>query len=362
MVRIHLTVPSSYFILATRVIKPELNIIGAGPVGLACGITALKRGYKVKIITEDPETAHIAGLAAGGMLAPAYECLCLSDDEFSQFAFASRRLWLEFEKEFDLHVHPIGLSLAQTQDEYNFLEKQRLAAKEFDYDFEFIDVPENIRAKSALRLTSDGLINPIKTYEKLLSAFQSLGGQIVYDKVLDLEEDKIICDWQTFKSEATIIAAGYHSKKFAAFLLELNHLIPTRGQVIKIDAEAPVDGSVRYKTTYIMKRDGKTVVGATAQTGSEDWEPHQKDIDALYQGACELCPELIGKDILNTRVGLRPNTDDEKPILGQSSQKGIFLAAGAYRNGWLLSPQIGKYVIDSIEGIEGSYSYKRFEK
>lgn len=340
--------------------KPKIHIIGAGPVGLSCGIFALEKGYQVNIITESSEVAHIAGLAAGGMLAPAYECLCQASHEFSDFAFSARRLWDDFIDKLKITISPNALSLGETPDEINFLERQKIASRDFGFDFNFVKVPDGLKTKAALKLQSDGLLNPMVVYPKMLELFKHLGGNILYDEVLALEEGIVIARNQNYNAEVIIVAAGFQSNKLKDFLPELKHLYPTRGQVIEIDYTAPIDGSIRYHSTYIMSRQGKTIIGATSQNYNDDWTTNQEDVDTLYNNACELYPEFKGKNIINTRAGLRPNTDDEMPILGQSSKKGIFLATGAYRNGWLFAPHIGKYVVESIVKDPLDYSYKRF--
>ena len=340
--------------------KPEIHIIGAGPVGLSCGIFALNAGYKVKIVTESSEVAHIAGLAAGGMLAPAYECLCQSSHEFSNFAFSARKLWDEFAKHLNISISPNALSLGETPQEIEFLERQKIASREFGYDFDFIKIPNGLKTNAALKLASDGLLNPMVVYPQMLELFKSLGGIILYDEIVSLEKGTIIGKSNSYNSEIITVAAGYQSHQLKESLPELNHLFPTRGQVIEINHPAPADGSIRYHSTYIMSRAGKTIVGATSQSHNDDWSTNQEDMDTLYNNACKLYPELIGKEIINTRAGLRPNTDDEMPILGQSSLEGVYLATGAYRNGWLFAPMIGKYVIDSIKSDPLTYSYKRF--
>ena len=49
------------------------------------------------------------------------------------------------------------------------------------------------------------------------------------------------------------------------------------------------------------------------------------------------------------RVGLRPLTRDELPLIGPSSaQPGVFYATGHYRNGILLAPLTAKAVADLV--------------
>jgi glycine oxidase len=51
------------------------------------------------------------------------------------------------------------------------------------------------------------------------------------------------------------------------------------------------------------------------------------------------------------RVGLRPGTPDNRPIIGRSSRiDGLVYATGHYRNGALLAPITAELVADLLEG------------
>jgi glycine oxidase len=51
------------------------------------------------------------------------------------------------------------------------------------------------------------------------------------------------------------------------------------------------------------------------------------------------------------RVGLRPATPDDRPIIGASRRiEGLVYATGHYRNGVLLAPITARIVADVVEG------------
>jgi glycine/D-amino acid oxidase-like deaminating enzyme len=53
----------------------------------------------------------------------------------------------------------------------------------------------------------------------------------------------------------------------------------------------------------------------------------------------ELLPALESASFTGVRVGLRPMTADELPVIGASStMRQVFYATGHYRNGVLLAP------------------------
>jgi glycine/D-amino acid oxidase-like deaminating enzyme len=65
-------------------------------------------------------------------------------------------------------------------------------------------------------------------------------------------------------------------------------------------------------------------------------------------------PSLADAHFEEVRVGLRPMTADELPIIGPSSTSGqVFYATGHYRNGILLAPLTARLIADLVlEGRE----------
>jgi glycine oxidase len=69
----------------------------------------------------------------------------------------------------------------------------------------------------------------------------------------------------------------------------------------------------------------------------------------LLDAACDLVPHLWQATFVAARVGLRPATADEMPIIGRSSRvRGLVYATGHYRNGVLLAPFTARAVADLV--------------
>ena len=70
---------------------------------------------------------------------------------------------------------------------------------------------------------------------------------------------------------------------------------------------------------------------------------------AFAQAATELVPALGKASYNGARVGLRPATPDELPIIGRSKKlPGLVYATGHFRNGILLAPLTARVVADLI--------------
>jgi len=62
-----------------------------------------------------------------------------------------------------------------------------------------------------------------------------------------------------------------------------------------------------------------------------------------------MAPAVASLDVADSWAGLRPRAADGKPVLGESADvKGLFYAAGFYRNGILLAPAAGEIVADLL--------------
>ena len=69
----------------------------------------------------------------------------------------------------------------------------------------------------------------------------------------------------------------------------------------------------------------------------------------LIDAACEVVPHTWACTFRGVRVGLRPATPDDLPIIGASSRMpNLMYATGHYRNGVLLAPITAKLVADAM--------------
>ncbi len=326
----------------------SITIVGAGPVGLMCAIYAIKNNLKPIIISLDEKHQKTAGVAAGGMLAPAYECFEESSDDLTAFAIAARNQWDIIANELGIDIAPFALALGNNQIELERLEKIKARAKTFGFDFKFENPHDFLNCQYALSMTCDGLLNPIIAMEKMRQYCVENGATFIEDEIIDIGDNIIIGKSQNYNSEIIIVANGYHAKDFAKSIQLVDKLIAVRGQVIEIDCIPAFKGSMRHNSTYLMARGNKIMVGATSQINDNDWQVRNDDIDILYQNACHLMPSLKGNKVTNSFAGLRPLIDGENPIIGQGDMKNIYLAIGAYRNGWAFAPYMAKLLIENI--------------
>jgi glycine oxidase len=133
---------------------------------------------------------------------------------------------------------------------------------------------------------------------------------------------------------------------------------PAKGQMIRVHAPgALTSGSVgnvvvRTEDVYMVPRlDGSVIIGATVEHAEFDRKVHAADLRHLRAEAAELLPALASAPEVDSWAGLRPDTKDHLPFLGQADTH-FFVAAGHFRNGILLAPATAHVMMQSIMGME----------
>jgi thiazole synthase len=95
--------------------------------------------------------------------------------------------------------------------------------------------------------------------------------------------------------------------------------------------------------------DGTVLVGATVEDVGFGERPTVEGVRGLLNAATALVPALAHAQFEEVRVGLRPKTVDELPIIGRSeSMARVFYALGHYRNGVLLAPLTALLMADLV--------------
>jgi glycine oxidase len=116
---------------------------------------------------------------------------------------------------------------------------------------------------------------------------------------------------------------------------------PVRGQLLYLGwTGTPLSTIVWGSRCYVVPHlDGTVLVGATVEDVGFDERVTAEGVRELLDAVCELIPAARDAAFLGARVGLRPATPDELPVIGADPEvPGLIHASGHYRNGVLLAP------------------------
>ena len=148
-----------------------------------------------------------------------------------------------------------------------------------------------------------------------------------------------------------VVAAGSWSGHIDIEGIPALPVRPIRGQLLQLASEAPpLNRIVWGPRCYLVPASSRSVlVGATVEDAGFDERTTVAGVHDLLDSACDLVPHLWQATFVGARVGLRPATGDEMPIIGRSMKMpGLVYATGHYRNGVLLAPLTARAVADLI--------------
>ena len=152
-----------------------------------------------------------------------------------------------------------------------------------------------------------------------------------------------------FHANKVVIAGGAWSQAYEDELGVRIPVEPQRGQIMHFSMKG-VDTDnwpmiSAFHGHYIVPwPQGNIVVGATRETNSGfDTQPTASGIHEVLHEALRVAPGLAQAELKSVRVGLRPMTNDQLPILSKvPCIDNLYLATGHGSTGLLLGPYSGK--------------------
>ncbi len=162
---------------------------------------------------------------------------------------------------------------------------------------------------------------------------------------------------ETISGGAVVIAGGAWSASFGRQLGVDLPVTPRRGQIVHLELPGAETGSwpiVQPVLGFYLVPwpDGRVAVGATVEPEAAfDARVTADGLHPLLREAARVAPGLRDAGFIEARVGLRPGSPDDQPVLGPvPGVAGAHLATGYGADGLLLSPYCGALVADGILG------------
>jgi glycine oxidase len=138
---------------------------------------------------------------------------------------------------------------------------------------------------------------------------------------------------------------------------------PVRGQIALLNSGAPIlTRVVELGLRYLVPRpDGRVLAGSTMEDVGFDKRTTAEAIRGLLDLACTLVPALAQAPVERCWAGLRPGSPDELPFLGRvPGLDNLFVAAGHFRAGIMLSPGTGRVMAELLCGQAPSVPLEAF--
>lgn len=339
--------------------RPDVAVVGAGPIGLAIAWRCAARGLRV--VVHDPEPGSGASSVAAGMLSPVAEAY-FGERQLTGLLLASAARWPAFAAELTAASGTgIGyrtegtLMVGLTGDD--LAEARRLWAYQQGLGLPVTPLrPSELRDREpalAPRLRGGALaptdhqVDPRRLVPALRTAAQRAGAVLVPQAVTHLSE---------VDAAVTVVAAGCGAAALTGLPVR-----PVKGQILRLrapDGVAPgfrhvIRGYADGEPVYLVPRaDGEVVLGATVEERA-DTTVTAGAVQRLLRAGVDLLPELAEYDLVEAVAGLRPGTPDNAPILGPlPDQPDVLAATGHHRHGIVLTPitadLITELVLDGV--------------
>jgi glycine/D-amino acid oxidase-like deaminating enzyme len=310
-------------------VRGTVVVVGSGIIGCAIARELAVRGVPCAVVDDRP-VAGGATQASAGMLAPHVE--------------AHERGPL-----LDLAVRSLDLYdewIAAVRDESGI-----------DIEYRRIGTLETGGPDEDRIVTEHGYVAAPELTLALARAAERHGTAFHRARVTRIEQEseafRIISTTGELAATHVVLAAGAWTNAIAG--VPTPPLRPVRGQLLQLEwIGPPLTTIVWGPNCYVVPRlDGSILVGATVEEAGFDERNTGAGVRDLLDAVHGLLPETKSARLIEARVGLRPATPDELPVIGPDPRvPGLIHASGHYRNGVLLAPITARLIGDFI--VEGN--------
>jgi len=350
----------------------DVLIVGGGVIGCALAAELEVRGHRV-VVVERGEPGAEASSAAAGMLSPQSDAV--EPSPFFELAMESHHLHPEWasslleETGIDVGYRKTGSYRCRFGDSqsgsaaFDWQRERGLRVEARDArDLEReLDGRLSAEVTSALYFPDEAVVNPRLLARAAWVCAERRGVRILSDttvRTLLIEEGVcrgILTDGGPIRAGAVVNAAGAWAASFGAGGAAVP-VFPVRGQIVEVRLEGkPLTAIVSSDEAYVVPRaDGTALLGSTAEHVGFRKGVTAGAVRALVTAGTRLLPSLSSARFESAWSGLRPGTPDGLPILGAASVRGLFYAAGHFRNGILLAPATARRMADLIVDGRGA--------
>lgn len=344
-------------------------VVGGGIVGCAVAYELAQRGASVQVVD-----ARAIGMgatqASAGILAPYKEAAEDSPlfeltvrslslyDEFIQRVASDSGMTIAYRRSGTLDVAPDEPSMRELQGSAEALKRRGVGAELLDAAAVRTEEPQVSRSVAGgLLIGVHGFVSASDLIAALRRAAGNHGAEFVEHRrvarITKVEGRMAVdTDGGALGADAVVLAAGSWSGSIDTdALVPRAPLVPVRGQLLHLSWTGPRLRRVLWSPRcYLVPWDDGTVLaGATSERAGFDERTTVEGIRMLMDAACALTPNARTAGFTGARVGLRPGTADDLPIVGASKiGSRLMYATGHYRNGVLLSPITARFVAEAL--------------
>ena len=347
----------------------DIIVVGAGIVGCAIAHELARRGASVEIVDDRP-VGMGATQASAGVLAPyieAHEGSPLLDltvcslglfDAFMERASADSGIKVSYRRTGTIDVAVDEAEMQALRATAGMLQRRDVPALLLDAQSVRGEEPQlGDAAIGGLLIESHGFVGALDLTRALTAAARRHGAHLIEGsrvrRITRSGGDIIVdTDRGSLTGNAVVLAAGSWSGEIAIDGVSATVPVrPVRGQLLHLGwSGTPLRRVTWSGRCYLVPwDDGTLLVGATVEEAGFDERTTVEGVRGLLDAVCALIPRACTTAFTGARVGLRPATTDDLPVIGPSAvMPNLMYATGHYRNGVLLAPLTAQLVADAM--------------
>jgi D-amino-acid dehydrogenase len=159
---------------------------------------------------------------------------------------------------------------------------------------------------------------------------------------------------------ALAVAGGAWTGSMGEWLQSPLPIFPTKGQIVHLGVPGPTGSWPIVQplmTHYLVPWPGGRVACGGTFEAAAGFEPTvtAAGLHELLRECLSVAPGLAGAQYLQTRVGLRPMSPDDRPLAGAvPGWENVWVATGHGASGLLLGPYTAKLLAEQITGPAGA--------
>lgn len=338
--------------MSRRSLACRIVVAGGGAIGAAAALMLARAGATVVLADGGPLAANASGVAAG-MLAPVFEAILDPLSPAPDLLAEARDLWSPLAASIGLALDRGGAMAIGTP-----LELESWAGAAVALGLTTRDLgPAEVRARSpwlagdyrGLWTPDDWRLSPADALATLRAASEALGVEWLAADLRHFEPGVAsLGDGRRIACDVLVVATGAAASP-RDLAPELASLTPVKGHILLAPSLILSGPVVRLNGGYLCPTPGGAMIGATMEPGRTDLEIDPAAVASLRALAGRIAPAALSAPV-EARAGIRAATPDGLPLVGASRTPGVWISAGARRNGWLLAPLIARLLVDQLSG------------
>lgn len=352
--------------------QPKVIIIGAGIVGLTTALELIEHGYRVEIFDQSAP-AQAASWAGGGILSPMYPWKY--HPAINQLAKSGKERYLAWNQKLlsvtgiDFEIQPQGMMIFD-QDQFDvglsysadFADVQQTAKHLQGDELHRLHPHLNTEIDQALYFEQIASVRNPRLVKSLLHFLQQ-HPHVTLHKHCAIQKfeknahqiDAVIDEFQQRHSaDHYVIATGAWTDQLVQEFDLTLEIQPIHGQMVLYKTpENWLPSMYMNNTMYLIpRRDGHIVCGSSTHQFGFDTQVHDTIAESIIDSATHLVPALKQFPIVHQWAGLRPGSPDGIPKIGKLPEfDNLWLNAGHYRNGLVMSPASAQLLREQMQGI-----------